>query len=283
VTDAASGNSRFAPPQLVSTPPAYQSRDFRDKRKVNPAMDIWNRPLDQDVAVGAINGRFPRIILTASAAAKMEALVSCCNIEVSWLATVDFDGKDFKVDEIVVPPQYCSLGGTDFREANLMMMFMGEDGKIPSDALSMISRLRCWGHSHHNMAVFASGTDERQAKDFIEQMPDYFIRLICNKRGDMNSAIYMMDKGIVLHQPKIVHYKPTRIEREEYFAGELYPFDDWAMNEIDQKVSRHNPTLNVEDFTDEEIEELMLEGVEFSGFPDIQLGREPNQNPDYVD
>lgn len=244
-------------------------------------MDIWSRPPKSHLGVGLMEGKWPRVVLTADASMKMEALVQCCNIEISWLATSDRDDNDYVISDLVIPPQECSYGGTVFAEGDYMQMFMGPDGKLPREVLPMIDRLRAWGHSHHNMAVNPSNTDETQTKVFLDMAGDYadhFIRLICNKRGDMNVTLYLIDRGLVLYQPKLINLKPTREQREEYYANELYPFDDWAMDQISEKV-RQAPVrqLQASDFTDEELAELkeMMQNA-----PDLQLGRNYGAEPD---
>lgn len=221
-------------------------------------MQIWNRPAKDTPAIGMINRKFPRVILSEEAAGRMEALVSCCKIEISWLATVDRVGNDFLIDQLIIPPQKCSWGGTDFFEGDYLQTFIGADGKIPNDVLRMISRLRAWGHSHHNMAVYPSGTDEKQTDVFLENTEDYFIRLICNKRGEMHVSLYLLDIGIVLFQPKLICRKPKAVKGQQVFARELYPFDDWALAEIEEKVEQYHMPLNASDFTEEELALLEL-------------------------
>lgn len=227
-------------------------------------MSIWTKPKDEPRRIGLLSGSFPRVVLTAETSGRMEALVSCCNIEISWLSTVIQDGNDYVVDNIIVPPQLCSIGGTTFQESSLMAMFVGEDGKIPRDVLPLIADLRAWGHSHHNMGVFASKTDEDQSTDFLNQVQKYFVRIICNKFGQINTTLYLLERDLILYHPKLICLKPPKQKAEDISAGELYPWDDWAMREIDQKVQRSSEPLHGDDFTDAEI-------IEF------QLGR---QNPD---
>lgn len=223
-------------------------------------MDIWSRPERASLGIGMIKGKFPRVILTPEASARMEALVQCCNIEISWLATVDREGNDFLIDNVLVPPQVCSFGGTVFGEANMMSMFMGADGKLPREVLPVINKLRAWGHSHHTMAVFASSVDEKQSNDFLEQIPDYFVRLICNKGGDINVTLYLLDRDLVLYHPKVICRQFKKADRTELFANEMYPFDDWAMGEIDKKVTRQYERMHVDDFADdEEAEDVLLQ------------------------
>lgn len=231
-------------------------------------MDLWTRPEKAGLGIGLISGKWPRVIIEPEAAARMEALVQCCNIEISWMTAVDREDNDFLVSNVIVPPQVCSSGGTVFREANMMAMFIGNDGKIPNDVLPMINRLRGWGHSHHNMAVFASATDDNQADAFVSQMDDYFVRLICNKAGEINVTLYLLDRGLVLYHPKIICRKFPKAERAEIFAKEMYPFDDWAMEAIDKNVHRAYQRLHDDDDEPDVIDiELGRKADKSDGFP----------------
>ncbi len=224
-------------------------------------MEMWSRPYNETATIGFVRKRFPRIILSPEAAAKMDSLVSCCTIEISWYCTSTKIGEDYRIDNVFVPPQLCSFGGTDFFEADLFSAFMGENGKISPENLAMISSLHVWGHSHHHMQVNPSGIDERQTNEFIDKIPDYFIRLICNKRGDMHSSLYLFDRGLVLHQPKLVIEKPKKSQgRYEIFAKELHPFDDWAIKEINTKVTRRSYTYRPPEIDEEDWEEWLKLG-----------------------
>ncbi len=233
-------------------------------------MTLWSRPPGETALIGFIEGRFPRLIFSPEAAAKMDSLVSCCSLEISWYATshtvATSRGVDYRIDDVFVAPQICSMGGTEFFEADLYQPFMGADGKISPENLRTISNLHVWGHSHVNMGVQPSAIDERQTDAFIEKISDYFIRLICNKRGDMNAALYLFDRGLVLHQPRLIIEKTKKSQNPEVFANELYPFDDWATKEILDKVTRRHYTFRPPDVDDEEWEDWMSQ---FGRNPDL--------------
>lgn len=197
------------------------------------AWSLWARPSGQTTSVGMLDGAFPKLIISPTAAQKMDALVQMCRIEISWFGSSSVVGNNYRLDDVFVPPQECSFGGTKFNDGDFFEMFMGEDGKIPRDILPHMNSIRVWGHSHHNMAVFPSGTDEKQTREFLEKFEDYFIRLICNKRGELHVSIYMVDQGLVLHHPTIVHEKSEGFRRD----SAVYPFDEWAGAQIRDKVS----------------------------------------------
>ena len=59
------------------------------------------------------------------------------------------------------------------------------------------NNMRVWGHSHVNMATFASGQDEKQMDLFIENSNDFFIRIIANKKEDFKIDIWDFNRGVI--------------------------------------------------------------------------------------
>jgi hypothetical protein len=98
--------------------------------------------------------------------------------EVSGLGTVEeFDGG-FLVTDLFLPKQTCSPGGTDLDQESVATLIMELDqaGKDPG-------ALRFWWHSHGNLDVFWSGTDEQCINNLANG--DYVLSLVTNKRGDV--------------------------------------------------------------------------------------------------
>jgi len=175
-------------------------------------------------------GGWNRVHVSDVANSKMWALVQECDIEIGWLSTVSvMENGDFMIEDVYVPEQECTMSTTEITadgEAALIEELLGG-----ADPMS-INRLRCWGHSHVNMEVFASAVDESQTEDFIDRYDDLFIRVIANKRGDFMVNVYMLDEGLTLNHPMIV-------------TGEPDPsYIDWAKSEVEQKVSRRVVTYN---------------------------------------
>lgn len=114
-------------------------------------------------------------------------IVDQCKKEVGWLGLVEeLANGDYLITEIFVPKQEVTSVTTEMEPealAKLAMQLLDED-KDPS-------KLRYWGHSHVDMPVRPSATDEDQVDEYLEHA-DWFIRGIYNKKGDTKVDVYDM-------------------------------------------------------------------------------------------
>lgn len=140
----------------------------------------------------------PNVAFTQEAIDKMGAYVGLMSYEVGWMASVERSSTDlFVVTD-------CFLFGQDVHSTTTeidaeMMGKMAHEiiASNPENGAEIINSLRCWGHSHINMATNPSGQDERQMEDFASMVEDYMIRVIANKRGDMRVDIFDYERGLV--------------------------------------------------------------------------------------
>ena len=97
--------------------------------------------------------------------------------EVSGLGTVEELDGGFLIDNVYLPKQTCTPGGTTLDDDAVATLLMELDGSGEDSG-----RLRFWWHSHAHHEVFWSQTDE----DCIEGLAngDYVLSLVTNKRGD---------------------------------------------------------------------------------------------------
>lgn len=192
---------------------SYRSQETRYK---------FGRPKGESFTVEFIERDFPDVYISSNAHSKMWSLVKMCDIEISWLSTViREDNGDFLITDVIVPEQTCSSATTEIDKSgvNNMIEEMLNEGRGKD-----LNDMKCWGHSHVDMNVKPSHTDEGQTKEFLDKRKDFFIRLICNKRGDMGCSVYLRDENLILHEPKIIV--------EDGFEN----YDDWATEQIELKV-----------------------------------------------
>ncbi len=189
-----------------------------------PGPSMFVRPPKQGISIGLLGRRkWPKIIIRAKAHGKMWALVQACPMEVSWFATARrTDSGNIVVDDIFVPGQECSLSRTVITEDGeaALLQWLIERGRLET-----INDLKCWGHSHGDMDVFSSGTDEHQTAVFLERYDDYFVRLIANRRGHLHAAFFMIDEEMVIHQPPL--------HTESFEQGQ---WEDWAKEQLERHV-----------------------------------------------
>ncbi len=187
------------------------------------------RPFGQIMAVEVIDEslcEWPCVHINATAHGMMRALIGACPIEVSWLTACTRHNDDIEINDIFVPHQICSLSSTEVTgEAGLLAALMAQK------RYDSIKCLNGWGHSHVHGAVFASGIDETQTRDFVARAKDmgkdFFVRLIANKWDDLFATLYLFDQGLVfLHVPITVD--PPETDR----------WRAWAKEEVEAKVKK---------------------------------------------
>jgi len=138
----------------------------------------------------------PRVFFTPTAWHTVDLIVAYCQKEVGWFGLVDRVGSDYLITEIFVPTQIVSGVTTDIEpeDHSALIMELLRDNKD-------VSKLLYWGHSHVNMGVSPSGTDEEQLEEYLSGMDtsEFFLRGIHNKRGDVKMDVFDV-KNNMLHQ-----------------------------------------------------------------------------------
>jgi hypothetical protein len=202
----------------------------------------------------------PRIRITERAHGQMLALITECDMEISWLATCTRDGNSFTVREVFIPHQECTPVSTTIScdgEAALLSELMAQG------RLSAINDLTCWGHSHVRMQVNPSNVDEMQTVHFLRKARTHFVRLIGNKFGDLNASVYLVESRLAIHQPLVV------LERTD-----AAQYTEWARDEIAAKVVKHSlraSNIALKDVAVEEISVTTLDAWLKKGYIDPQL------------
>lgn len=198
--------------------------------KALPPRKEFSLPYAQGMTIGMMSGQWPSVTLTHRAHSKMWALVKECDIEVGWLATCTKDKDGYVIDDVYVPKQECTMASTNMTEdgQSEMLTELMEEKKF-----DVIKNLNCWGHSHVDMAVFASGVDSTQTDKFISdsksQKHDHFIRIIANKKGEFFCTLYLFKNNILINNPRLVNLKDPK-DTTNYKA--------WAKKEISDKVTK---------------------------------------------
>jgi proteasome lid subunit RPN8/RPN11 len=139
--------------------------------------------------------KLPSIHFTRKAMKWITAMVEEHTEEVGWLGIIEETGDyDFTVTEIFYPKHELATGSTCEIDPNGSMELMNKlmDAGRDED----IAKVKLWGHSHHNMGVSPSGQDEKMALEMAHDNGDYLLRIICNKKGDMDVTFYDMSKGL---------------------------------------------------------------------------------------
>jgi len=117
---------------------------------------------------------------------KMYMLIQDFDSEIAWHGVVERDGdKKFIVKDIIVYPQEVTgvTVVTDQKEYTDWLYALDDD---------TFSKVRFQGHSHVNMAVSPSSTDETGQQGILKQLrdDDYYIFMIWNKKLSRYARVY---------------------------------------------------------------------------------------------
>jgi len=148
---------------------------------------------------------------------------------VGMVERIDYDDRsiEFKVTEVFLPNQYNTGGTTDIPEDEL--------NKVNTDCVNDdkdTTKLKFHWHSHVDMSVFHSGTDDENYDEL--QVGEYAVSLVVNKRGDMLGSVHL--------------YEPLRIDIcniEVEVPVDAVADEDKVKSNYD-RVKTHEPALRQE-------------------------------------
>lgn len=118
----------------------------------------------------------PQILITPRAFQKLRLYIDLCPMEIGGLGEVERDGHRFLITDLFILPQKVSPSETELDSAAMLEILecCVAEGRNPAS-------LCLWWHSHAEMDVEWSETDERTIANFFG---DFMISLVGNKAGD---------------------------------------------------------------------------------------------------
>lgn len=139
--------------------------------------------------------------------------------EVGWHGICRRDEEDpavFNVEDILVYPQKVT-GTTINPDAVEYAAWMNQ---LDDDTFN---NLRCHVHSHVNMGVTPSGTDQKFREDRLSQLgdDDFYVFQIMNKKGDISSAVYDFREN--------VFYETADVKTLVLWDGEMEEWSDYKI------------------------------------------------------
>lgn len=147
---------------------------------------MWSGHGDRKITVEGV----PTITLSREFARKMRHLVINTPTEISWVGEVEGDPRDsLVVTKLHIMKQKVS-GATFEEEDNAFLELRDRIG----DA---VFKIRCHCHSHVNMGVTPSGTDQKHTVDNWKALEvPFLIRLIANKAGLLRCDFFDFERGV---------------------------------------------------------------------------------------
>ena len=125
------------------------------------------------------------------------AIVNEVSTEIWWYNLVDrvANGVYYMYGKPIILYQEVSAATAESdsdQEVKTILELEDDQGRLPFNE----SHLRCWGHSHVNMAVNPSATDNEQLAEYAGCVSDCFVRLIMNKKGDVRFDVADVELGL---------------------------------------------------------------------------------------
>ncbi len=137
------------------------------------------------------------ILYTPTAYLKMRQLITKCATEIAWYGLIKRVNKhQFFVTDIIMYPQIVASATVEDDDNTIHQWF----AKQPDD---VVNAIRMQGHSHVNMATFASGTDAANRIKMMSGVSDFFIFQINNKANDDKYWVYDLETN-KLYEPEDV-------------------------------------------------------------------------------
>lgn len=126
---------------------------------------------------------------------KMVALISGFSSEVGWQGTCvrnEEDDSKFFLEDVYVYPQIVTGTTIDTDETQHGQWLDKFDDET-------FKKLRFHGHSHVNMSVFSSGTDDDLQRDLVDMLKegDFYLFFIMNKRLEIFIRLYDNKYGVI--------------------------------------------------------------------------------------
>lgn len=162
--------------------------------------------------------------------ADMVSIAGLVKEEVSWLGTVVRDGLEFLITEVFVPEQAVSSGETEMTGggvAEIATQLMETD----KGEVERVNQLRFWCHTHPFGGTAPSSPDVEQTKKLLENVDDFFIRGISNKKGKIQFTVWLIQEGVTIIDC------PWRLELDDMDISVNY----WHEH-INKKVSKKTHT-----------------------------------------
>lgn len=190
---------------------------------------------------------------------KMKNYTDIATTEVGWLGWVERDEKNpfqLLITDVVLPKQQAHGTTTEIQPNHMHELYEEwETAHGTAFAFDHMERINLWGHSHVNMGPSPSGQDDTTFNDFKKGGKPLFVRLIMNKREEVNVDVADMQYNtltrcadVYLSQPDNTKIQiPVVAEKsvEDIFEYSLTGMSGWVLNNIGDELVFINSALGV--------------------------------------
>lgn len=139
----------------------------------------------------------PTILFTPQALLKMNLITELATTEAGWFGFVtQLDLTTYLVDDVWLGQQQAH--GAECEIDKNAILDMATQLMQEPDGEQKLNRLRLWGHSHVNMGVTPSATDNDTFKGYYNDVEDFFVMLIMNKSGSIRCDLALPPQNIIV-------------------------------------------------------------------------------------
>lgn len=149
-----------------------------------------------------IQKALPRIVFLENAYYNMIKLYTAKITEtkefmfIGTVSKVDNKGvKVYTIQDIKLIPQESNSGAYCETDDDRYPAWLHENFPTVQDKM----KVRLNGHSHVNMAVNPSGTDDNNIEKMMQYVDDYFIQLIINRRQEIKINLWDKEAGLIFN------------------------------------------------------------------------------------
>lgn len=133
----------------------------------------------------------PIIYVDYEALCNMETLIDAVPHEIGWMGlSTKIADNTFLIYETILLEQRADHTTCEINPGAISLWGLENPDKV--------NDLRVWGHSHATMGVTPSHQDDIQLEELYEAVDDYFIRVIMNKKGDINLTLIDVSNNYII-------------------------------------------------------------------------------------
>lgn len=175
----------------------------------------------------------PQIVISQDAMAKLAQYTTAKSIEITLFGIVEKkEDEVYYISDFVIPPQDSNSAA-----------FVTTNDEAYSKWLNEMDRetrqkLRLHYHTHPNMGVTPSGTDQSTIREKVENISNFYIRIIGNK--DLKFHIDLFDlENEMLYEEMSMYMRISDdyiIQYNKTGATIIYPSNENAEKELDEKI-----------------------------------------------
>lgn len=158
-------------------------------------MTNFKERLNPKIQTAVLLSACPYVIISKQAIDKMHTYTQKCTEEIGWLGTAYKHNREIYIEDTYLFDQEVHATTTEITPEGLADF--ASEVLQQENGVEIWNNLKMWGHSHVNMGISPSGQDDSQMATFKDSGHDWFIRLICNKQGELKVDFYDYTTGVI--------------------------------------------------------------------------------------